>query len=199
MSLPPDPHRSFLFLFNVAKRSNFGFMIRSANAFGTEPVIIGKPKYNTVGAVGGTRRTPVHHFYTLPEGIEFVRSLGCRIYGIEIMPEARSVSQEPFHGPTAFMIGNEGAGLLPAQMKWCDDFIYIPQFGSAVSLNVSVAAGIVLHRFADWAGRTECPRSGLRFLSEDTPETMHDKHQQLAGCAEAEGGLGTGADPGESG
>lgn len=180
MNPDPEPHRSFLILFNVAKRSNFGFMIRSCNAFGTEPVVIGKTKYNTVGAVGGTRRTPVHHFYTLPEGIEFVRSQGCRIYGIEIMPDARSVSEEPFRGPTAFMVGNEGAGLLPAQTKWCDDFIYIPQYGSAVSLNVSVAAGIILHRFAEWAGRTECPRGGLRFLSDETPETMHGKHKQLA-------------------
>jgi tRNA G18 (ribose-2'-O)-methylase SpoU len=185
MKSDPEPHRSFLILFNVAKRSNFGFMIRSANAFGTEPVIIGKSRYNTVGAVGGTRRTPVHHFYTLPEGIEFVRSQGCRIYGIEIMPNARSIADEPFSGPTAFMVGNEGAGLVPAQTKWCDDFLYIPQYGSAVSLNVSVATGIVLHRFAEWAGRTECPRGGFRFLSEDTPETMHEKHQQHASVVES--------------
>ena len=43
--------KSYLFLFNVAKRTNFGFLIRTANAFGTELIVVGKRKYSTIGAV----------------------------------------------------------------------------------------------------------------------------------------------------
>ena len=42
------------------------------------------------------------------------------------------------------MMGNEGEGLSKKQIGMCDQLVYIPQYGSAVSLNVNVAAGIVL-------------------------------------------------------
>lgn len=56
-------------------------------------------------------------------------------------------------GPAAFMLGNEGQGLSPKQMALCDRFVYIPQYGvGTASLNVAVAASIVLHHFSVWAG-----------------------------------------------
>ena len=136
--------RSFLFLFNIAKHSNFGYLVRTANAFAAEPVVIGRRNWRTWGAVGGTRRTPVHHFYTLDEGIAFVRAAGCRVTGIEILPESRSVCDDPFCGPTAFMVGNEGTGLTRQLIERCDDFVYVPQYGTAVSINVNAATAIVL-------------------------------------------------------
>ncbi len=173
--------RSFLILFNISKQSNFGFLIRTANAFAAEPVIIGRRTWRARGAVAGTRRTPVHHFYSLDDGMAFVRAAGCRITGIEILPEARSVCDDPFQGPTAFMVGNEGTGLTPQQIERCDDFVYVPQYGTAVSLNVNAATAIVLQRFAIWSGRTECPRLGMKFRSEQTVRTTHlDKMRR--GC-----------------
>ncbi len=84
---------------------------------------------------------------------------GARILGIEIAPDARSVASLPFSGPTAFILGNEGSGLSPTQCAICDGFIYIAQHGpGTASLNVAVAAGIVLHRFAEWAGYGEAAR-----------------------------------------
>ena len=57
-------------------------------------------------------------------------------------------------GPCAFMLGNEGQGLSPKQLALCDGFVYIPQYGAGTaSLNVAVAASIVLHHYAVWAGR----------------------------------------------
>jgi len=170
-------HKSYLFLFNVSKKSNFGFLIRTANAFGAEIVLIGKKKYSSIGAVGGTRRTPVQHFFSLPDGVAFVREMGCRVLGVEIMPEAKSICDDPFTGSTAFMIGNEGTGLEPWQAKLCDDFVYVPQYGTAVSLNVNVATSICLHRFADWAGWPECPRQGNQFVSDESIPEMHRRLQ----------------------
>lgn len=173
-----QPLKSYLFLFNVSKKSNFGFLIRTANAFGAEIILIGKKKYSSLGAVGGTRRTPVHHFYSLPEGVDFARENGCRIAGVEIMDRARSICDTPFVGSTAFMIGNEGTGLESWQTELCDDFVYIPQYGTAVSLNVNVATAICLHRFADWAGWTECPRQGQQYVSDESITEMHRRYQR---------------------
>jgi len=169
--------KSYLFLFNVSKQSNFGFLIRTANAFGAEIILIGKRKYNTRGAVGGTRRTPTHHFFSLKDGVVFARQMGCQVLGVEIMDNAKSICEAPFIGSTAFMIGNEGTGLEPWQTELCDDFVYIPQFGTAVSLNVNVATAICLHRFADWAGWQECSRQGQQYVADESIPEMHKRYQ----------------------
>lgn len=129
---------------------------------------------------------------------------GCEIIGVEITDAANAVNTHPFHGNTAFMLGNEvrqqhqhaswghahpqhrcnvaltlllavqapqtsshslqGTGLSEHQLKLCDSFVYIPQHGhGTASLNVTVAASIVLHHFAIWAGYQECSRHGAKY------------------------------------
>lgn len=69
------------------------------------------------------------------------------------------------------MMGNEGTGLSPKQLALCDSFVYIPQHGrGTASLNVNVAAAIVLHHFATWAQLPEAPRSGFKYELADRPQ-----------------------------
>ena len=167
-----EPVQSYLILFNISKRINFGNLIRTANAFGAEPVCVGKKDFSRCGATGGTRLTKVHHFYELPDACRFVRSQGCSIVGVEINPDAKSIVQQPFDGSTAFMIGNEGQGLSAKQIEMCDSLVYIPQHGTAVSLNVNVAAGIVLHQFAAWAKFSETEIRDNKFVDEIMAERI---------------------------
>lgn len=98
---------------------------------------------------------------------------GARILGVEITSDALSVADEPFDGPTVLMMGNEGHGLTDKQKAVCDGFVYIPHFGNGTaSLNVSVAAGVVMHRFASWARYTEHKREegADKFLVEKGPD-----------------------------
>ena len=75
-----------------------------------------------------------------------------RVVGVEIDPSSEDVEGEPFEGDTAFMMGNEGQGMNEKQMSLCDGFVKIAQYGGGTaSLNVYVAASIVLHRFHHWA------------------------------------------------
>ena len=157
--------QSHLIIHNVSKEANFGFLIRTANALGANIVVVGRKHYGKTGAVGGTRRTPVNHFLTLREAVTELRSNGCSIVGVEIMPEAKPIGTLPFVGSTAFMFGNEGEGLNLSQQKLCDSFVYVPQFGTATCMNVNSATAIVLHRFAEWAGFDEAPRMGTRFAT----------------------------------
>lgn len=49
------------------------------------------------------------------------------------------------------------------QISLCDHFVYIPQFSKGTaSLNVNVAASIVMHHFSTWAGYEEAPREENR-------------------------------------
>ncbi len=147
--------RCYLILFNITKPINFGNLIRTANAFGATPIAVGKKEFSRCGANAGTRLTKVLHYYSLEQACEFVRSENCSIVGVEIDAQAKPVAEHPFHGSTAFMMGNEGEGLLPKQLQICDELVYVPQHGTAACLNVNVAAGIVLHHFATWAGFPE--------------------------------------------
>jgi tRNA G18 (ribose-2'-O)-methylase SpoU len=66
---------------------------------------------------------------------------------VEIVPQAVSIASHPFTGSTAFLMGNEGDGLSPAEIALCDSFVYIPHYGNGTaSLNVSVAASIIMVR-----------------------------------------------------
>ena len=58
----------------------------------------------------------------------------------------------------------QGTGLSEVQAELCDGFVYIQQYGAGTaSLNVSVAAAIVLHHFALWAGYPDRSRQGEKF------------------------------------
>lgn len=65
------------------------------------------------------------------------------------MESSRNIWNSPFAKSTAFILGNEGTGLSISEKEICDYFVYIPQYRSNTeSLNVSVAAGIILSHYA---------------------------------------------------
>src|SRR6188768_2992642 len=156
---------SYLILYNIMKHANFGYLIRTANAFGvSEIIIVGKRALDVGGACGTSHSTRKRHFFTLGEACEYLRTKECRICGVEITDDALRVDRQPFEGSTAFMVGNEASGLTKEQISHCDQFVYVPQFGTGASMNVNVAAGITLHHFALWAAFKENDRMAHKFL-----------------------------------
>lgn len=156
--------QSYLVLYNIMKDANFGFLQRTATAFGvSELIVVGKRSFDVGGACGTKRLTPKRHFHKLPDAVAYFRSKDIAICGIEILDNAVPVQNHPFRQSTAFMIGNEKTGLTESQKAACDFHVYIPQFGAAECINVNVATGIVLHHFATWAGFNEQPRSDGKF------------------------------------
>ena len=80
----------------------------------------------------------------------------------------------------------QGTGLSEKQASLCDAFVYIPQYGAGTaSLNVTVAASIVLQHFAVWAGYPERPRQGAKFEVGVRPKRTHARGG-LASCILAE-------------
>jgi hypothetical protein len=90
-------------------------------------------------------------------------------------------------------------------MRLCDGFVYIPQHGpGTASLNVTVAASIVLHHFAVWAQYLERQREGAKFVVDPRPQrttprgcvpltateqaAIRQQRQALGMGAEGEGG-----------
>lgn len=164
---------SIVIVHNVAKRHNVGTLARSATAFGaTEMVLAGRRDFNSFGSHGAACHLRFRHFPSLTQACTYLKEQrGADICGVEIREDAVPLTSQqtpPFRRSTAFLLGNEGTGLSPRECAVCDFFVYIPQYGpGTASLNVTVAASIVLHHFAVWACFPERARSGGKFLVAD--------------------------------
>ena len=91
--------------------------------------------------------------------VNHFREQHIQLVGVEIHEKAQNIedfcAQEP-STDVAFFMGNEGQGLLAKHMGSCDGFVIISQYGGGTaSLNVNVAASIVLHRFHDYQRRKQ--------------------------------------------
>jgi tRNA C32,U32 (ribose-2'-O)-methylase TrmJ len=70
----------------------------------------------------------------------------------------------------------QGQGLSAKQVRLCDSFVYIPQYGGGTaSLNVTVAASIILQNFAVWAGYQERQREGAKYIVDERPPRTRSK------------------------
>ena len=177
----PVPH-FYVLINNVAKKTNVGNMLRSACAFNAKGMLVvgRKKEVSFFGAKGTTHHVPLHFFDSLESACDFARRDLCDICGVEIMEEAKPVIAHPFRGPTCFILGNEGIGLLEKEKNECDYFTYIPHFGNGTaSLNVNVAASIVFHHFATFAGYKERERSGEKFVVVRQPVVRDTSDQAL--------------------
>jgi tRNA G18 (ribose-2'-O)-methylase SpoU len=138
--------------------SNIGSICRNALAFNvSEVIIVGRKNikekmYQTDR--GARRMLKFKFFLTISDASNYLKTeKNCKIYGIEIMSDAKPITSFTFIGSTAFIFGNEGAGLSTKQRSVCDGFIYIPQYASSgmASINVACASAIVLQTFAVFA------------------------------------------------
>eukprot|EP00850_Spirogloea_muscicola_P002526 SM000009S23655 [mRNA] locus=s9:1278251:1281209:- [translate_table: standard] len=162
---------SYIVVHNVAKRHNIGTLARSATAFGVrELVVVGRRDFSAFGAHGaaghsvGERRLTPPPCVTAPALQE---EKACDICGVEIADSALPVSSHSFRRSTAFILGNEGQGLMERELAICDFLVYIPQYGfGTASLNVTVAASIVIHHFA---GFVERQREGQKYVVAERP------------------------------
>jgi len=114
-------HPMYLVVHNQNKKQNIGTLARCATAFGVEEVIlVGSNKYSTHGSHGASDHVAFRHFATLEACKEWLRERGAELIGVEIVEGAENVASHPFRGPTAFMLGNEGAGMNEKQLAACD-------------------------------------------------------------------------------
>lgn len=153
----------YIIINNISKPANIKSLLKSAAAFGSHTIFVAgqqkfefdpsaeksgiPPSLKTLILEG---RLKIVQFDKLQECVDHVHSIGIRVIGIEIDEASFNVenTEDFFSGDTAFMMGNEGQGMNSKQLSLCDGYVKISQYGGGTaSLNVSVAAAIVLHRF----------------------------------------------------
>jgi len=134
---------------------NLGAIVRTAHAAGAAAVVI--PERRAAGltetvakaAAGALEHLPVARVTNVSRTLEMLKARGFWIYGLDERG-AQDYDRADYALPTVFVLGGEGKGLHELVKKHCDLLVRIPLAGRISSLNVSVAAGIVLF---DWKRR----------------------------------------------
>ena len=137
---------------NIRSMHNIGSVFRTADAFLLEAIYLcgytAQPPHRDINktALGATETVVWKHFTTTVDAVKELHTNGYKIYAIEQVEN--SISLEKFNiradEKTAVVFGNEVEGVQQEVIAMCEGCIEIPQLGMKHSLNISVAAGIVL-------------------------------------------------------
>src|SRR5690606_3105467 len=103
---------------------------------------------------GNTLRRPacVHWVRDPCDWLERRRSDGAHILGVELAENAIRLADLPMaRRPTVAVLGHERDGIPPEALDHLDDVVEIPMIGTGASLNVAVAASLVLYKLAGFA------------------------------------------------
>jgi 23S rRNA (guanosine2251-2'-O)-methyltransferase len=128
---------------------NYGAILRSCDQFGVGLVITRNrrtAKHAEVIAqtsAGAAAWVPATEVPNLPRAVDSLKEAGFWIYGADMAGEA--VYSRDLRGKVALILGGEGAGLSRLLKEKCDALVAIPTKGRLDSLNVSVAAGVLLY------------------------------------------------------
>ena len=139
---------------NIRSAYNVGSVFRTADAFLLSGIYIcgytAYPPHKEIKKTALGAEDTVHwkHFKKVEDAIEELRAEGYKIYAVEQVKD--SIQLHQFHEvvdpgePLAVILGNEVTGVEQSTIALSDGCIEIPQLGMKHSLNVSVAAGVVL-------------------------------------------------------
>jgi len=136
---------------NIRSMHNVGSVFRTSYAFLVGGICLGgftpQPPHRDIHktALGATESVDWWYYEQTIQAVLDLKSKGFKVYAIE--QTQGSISLEKFEKseqPMAFVFGNEVEGVSNEVLQACDGAIEIPQYGMKHSLNISVAAAIVL-------------------------------------------------------
>lgn len=129
---------------------NFGAIARTCECAGADAVII--PLTKSVSVSGDAMKTsagalnylPVCREKSIAGAIKFLKDNGYRIVAATEKSDI-NYTMADYTDPVAIVMGAEDTGISPEVLRLCDTPVSIPQFGHIESLNVSVAAGVLMY------------------------------------------------------
>ncbi len=138
-----------LILDGITDPHNLGAILRSANLFDVEALVLPKKRSAQVNdtvrkvSAGASHHTPVIYVPNLVRVIEQLKERDFWVYSADLNGSAPS--QVRLSGKIALILGSEGRGPSREVSRHCDQTLTIPSGGQIDSFNVSVAAGILMY------------------------------------------------------
>lgn len=148
-----------LMLHDVQDPGNVGAVVRAAEGCGATGVVCSEHTADPFGwkalrgAMGSTFRLPLAVRQALPPAIAAARAGGLRIFATTARGGA-ALPECDLRGPAAILLGGEGGGLPPGLVDAADARLTIPMQAPVESLNVAIAAALVVYE----AARQRLPR-----------------------------------------
>jgi 23S rRNA (guanosine2251-2'-O)-methyltransferase len=143
-------HLLIVVLDGVEDPHNLGAILRTADAAGADGVVI--PERRAVGvtgtvakaSAGASEHLPIAKVTNISRSLEELKAKGLWIVGLDERGK-ENYDAVDYKMDCAVVLGAEGKGLHDLVAKKCDFLVSIPMLGKVPSLNVSVAAGVVLY------------------------------------------------------
>ena len=129
---------------------NFGAISRTCECVGANAIVIPERGSVTVNAdavktsAGALHYLPVCREKNVVSAVRFLKDNGYQIVAASEKAQI-TYTQADYTGPVAIVMGAEDTGISPEVLRLCDTMVSIPQFGNIGSLNVSVAAGVMMY------------------------------------------------------
>ena len=149
---PTEPHGErwqVVALDAIQDAGNVGGIIRSAAAMGVDSVIVGPgsadPTHSRVtrAATGAWFQVSVARSENLADDLARLQAEGARVIGADT--QGQPLDEVELPPKVVWLFSNEGSGISPTLSPLIDDRVAIPISAGVESLNVNVAAGIILH------------------------------------------------------
>jgi tRNA G18 (ribose-2'-O)-methylase SpoU len=144
----PGEHEFVLVLDQLKPGFNVGKIFRSAEAFGAAAVhLVNIPPFDPAPAKGSFRKVPASFHDTFADCYAVLHAQGYTFFLLD-PAGATSLCSSTMPGKSAFVLGHEEFGFSFDVEDYADlRMLTIPQFGSVQSLNVSIAASVVMYEY----------------------------------------------------
>lgn len=141
---------SIMILDGLTDTRNFGAIARTADCAGFDAVVI--PERGSVSVTPDAIKTSAGALFNLPvcrcrnllDTVRVMKSLGLKIMGAS-EKASYDYTKADYNVPVGIVMGAEDVGISPQIIRECDELVSIPMLGSISSLNVSVAAGVMMY------------------------------------------------------
>lgn len=149
-----------LALDQVEDPQNVGGLVRTAAFLGARAVLLHRSRRAPLSATvskasaGTLENFPVAESGNLADALLRFARAGWRVVGSALDPAAVDHRRLDPGPPTVLVLGNEGRGIRPLTAKRCDELVSIARRGPAESLNVTVAAAVLLDHLTAGADQT---------------------------------------------
>ena len=136
---------------NIQDPRNLGAILRTADAVNADAVLI--PKNRAAGitpavhkaSAGASTHIPIVRVTNVAHTLDTLKNAGIWVAGAATGDASGPYTDADFRVPLCLVLGSEGKGIRRLVTQKCDYLVYLPMLGKIESLNVSVAAGVLLY------------------------------------------------------
>lgn len=135
---------------NVTDVRNFGAIARTCECAGVDAIVVPMKGGAALNAdavktsAGALLSIPVCREFDLTDALKFIAASGIKLVAAT-EKGSKNYTKSDMTVPIALVMGSEDEGVSPENLKMCEEMVQIPLLGTIASLNVSVAAGVLIY------------------------------------------------------